>query len=182
MYTNALGRAQAQHALLDICSWLLNGSQVEDAPCTCSMSLKVHDLGRKLLDAQDGDEAASAVLFPDIVNCKVHGRTSAVCEIAMPSSLPNGLRSASPALCSSLLSAISAYLPSSTDGSNERTLSDELLRLASNTTAAPLKSAPAQPHPMRGVPLANGLNSRIWTSSAAAPMRHSTRPLHLQRE
>jgi hypothetical protein len=173
--TNALDRAQAQHALLDVCSWLLNGSQIADAQCTCAMSLKARDL-RKLLDTRVGDVDVSDLIdLSAIQHCKVHGRASAAVKLAMPTSLPFGLRSASPALCSALLSAVSAYLPSSTDGSNERsTLTSELLRLANDATVAPLEDFQASPHPMRAVALVQGLDSCIWKGSTAAPIKQNT--------
>jgi hypothetical protein len=158
---NALAKANAQQVLLEVCTWLLRGPG-EQVKCTCQISFGA------LLDMTGSPQDRASIVSIEplrsrILNCKAHGHSSSV---VLPSTLPQGLRSASAELCVALLSAVDDYLPMSSDGSDEQKLSDALLHLASDPqreVTAAIRTAP--PHPLRAVPLAHGLDPRIWGAS-----------------
>jgi hypothetical protein len=91
--------------------------------------------------------------------------------LPLPSTLPNGISDASHTLVTALLTELNFYLPiADDDGSSDRTLTKELLRLANDPEAAASRSVEEVPaHPLRAVSLARGLDTRIWDGSRRKP-------------
>jgi hypothetical protein len=85
--------------------------------------------------------------------------------VELPSALPQGLRSASPKLVTALLATVEAYLPNSTNGSHERTLTTALLHFASNPASLPPPAVAPPEHELRAVLLAYGLDACIWETA-----------------